>query len=214
MYDLDDKNSLDDLYKDWLNLAGEGSINGREVLSLLLAENKITGWHASRVLSIDEITSQGLLAYTSDQGLQRMTDLCNKIGLNESDKDAVMSAAKRYLKKDARRSNHVCFYAFENMAEAYSKYAATYGGETFNWAVEDALGRDNAAKLQHIGSPVYIKFSYYLDRVQDYLKDRILNSILVALNNSAEGNVTIEKFDGAIVGSIKPDDILIVKTMD
>lgn len=100
------------------------------------------------------------------------------------------------------------------MAEAYSKYAATYGGETFNWAVEDALGRDNAAKLQHIGSPVHIKFSYSLDRVQDYLKDRILNTILVALNNSAEGNVTIEKFDGAIVGSIKPDDILIVKTMD
>lgn len=214
MYDLDDKNSLSDLYKDWLDLAGGGSIDGRKALSLLLADNKITGWHASRVISIDEITSQGLLAHTSDQGLQRMMGLCNKIGFNESDKDAVMSAAKRYLKKDARRSNHVCFYAFENMAEAYSKYAATYGGETFNWAVEDALGRDNAAKLQHIGSPVHIKFSYSLDRIQDYLKDRILNIILVALNNSAEGNVTIEKFDGAIVGSIKPDDILIVKTMD
>lgn len=99
MYDLDDKNSLSDLYKDWLDLAGGDSIDGRKALSLLLADNKITGWHASRVISIDEITSQGLLAYTSDQGLQRMMGLCNKIGFNESDKDAVMSAAKRYLKK-------------------------------------------------------------------------------------------------------------------
>ena len=99
MYDLDDKNSLSDLYKDWLDLAGGGSIDGRKALSLLLADNKITGWHASRVISVDEITSQGLLAYTSDQGLQRMMGLCNKIGFNESDKDAVMSAAKRYLKK-------------------------------------------------------------------------------------------------------------------
>lgn len=212
MYDLDDKNSLDDLYKDWLDLAGEGSINGREVLSLLLADNKITGWHASRVLSIDEITSQGLLAYTSNQGLQRMTNLCNKIGFNESDKDAVMSVAKRYLKKDARRSNHVCFYAFENMAEAYSKYAATYGGETFCWAVESALGRDKARLLKHVGNPVHIKFSYSLDRVQDYLKDSILNTILTALKNSAAGNVTIDKFDGAVVGPIKPEDILILKT--
>lgn len=99
MYDLDDKNSLNDLHKDWLDLASEGPINGRKALSLLLADNKITGWHASRVLSIDEITSQGLLAYTSDQGLQRMKGLCNKIGFNESDKDAVMNVAKRYLKK-------------------------------------------------------------------------------------------------------------------
>lgn len=100
------------------------------------------------------------------------------------------------------------------MAGAYSKYAAAYGGETFNWAVEKTLGIDKATKLRYIGEPIHIKFSYSLDRVQDYLKGRIFDKVLVALNNSAEGNVTIDKFDGAIVGSIKPEDILTVKTMN
>lgn len=212
MYDLDDKNSLSDLYKDWLDLAGGGSIDGRKALSLLLADNKITGWHASRVISVDEITSQGILAFTHDQGLQRMTDLCDVVGFSENDKDAVIREANRYLNKDVRRSNHICFYAFESMASAYAKYAATFGGETFCWAVEAALDHDEVTKLQHIGDPIHIKFSYSLDSVQDYLKDRIFNILLKALVNSGDGGVAIPRFDGAIVGSIKPEDILFVKS--
>lgn len=212
MYDLDDKESLNHLHADWHNLVGDASINGREALSLLLADNKITGWHASRVISLDEITSQGILAFTPDQGVQRMADLCNVVGFSENDKDAVIRAAKRYLDKDVRRSNHVCFYAFERMADAYSKYAATYGGETFYWAVEAALDRDKATKLEHIGNPIHIKFSYSLDSVQEYLKDRICNILLTALTNSNDNGVTIPRFDGAIVGSIKPEDILFVKS--
>lgn len=214
MYDLDDKKSLNDLNNDWHDLIGGGSINKREALSLLLADNKITGWHASRVLSIDEITSQGLLAYTPDRGLQRMAALCDIVGYSKTEKFLILEDAKNYLNRDVRRSNHVCFYAFESMAGAYSKYAAAYGGETFDWAVEKTLGIDKATKLRYIGEPIHIKFSYSLDRVQDYLKGRIFDKVLVALNNSAEGNVTIDKFDGAIVGSIKPEDILTVKTMN
>ena len=88
MYDLDDKKSLNDLNNDWHDLIGGGSINKREALSLLLADNKITGWHASRVLSIDEITSQGLLAYTPDRGLQRMAALCDIVGYSKTDVSA------------------------------------------------------------------------------------------------------------------------------
>ena len=90
----------------------------------LFNREKITGWHATRVLSEEEIRHGGLKAYSKTETIDRFRCLYDTVGLDSNGTDAVLRRAKHYLDEHPRRSNHVCFYLLESMSNRYSKYSA------------------------------------------------------------------------------------------
>lgn len=211
MYDLDNRIDLMRLYSDYRKLCGSDG-RGRAALMELFNREKITAWHATRVLSEEEIRHGGLKAYSKDEMIDRFRRLYDIVGLDSNGTDVVLQIAKRYLDEHPRRSNHVCFYLLESMGNRYSKYSATLGGETFRWSVEGGLGADAGEKLAEIGIPIRVKFAFYFNRIQPYAQDLILPKIVKALDGFSDADQHLFEVDGAIEGSIAPQDILLIKS--
>lgn len=124
--------------------------------------------------------------------------------------DAVLRRAKHYLDEHPRRSNYVCFYLLESMGDRYSKYSSTLGGETFRWSVEDCLGEGAGEKLAEMGIPIRVKFAFNFNRIQPYAQDLILPMFVKALDGFSDTDQLSLEVDGAIEGSIAPEDILVI----
>lgn len=120
--------------------------------------------------------------------------------------------AKRYLDEHPRRSNHVCFYLLESMGDRYSKYSSNLGGETFRWSVEGCLGEGAGEKLEEIGIPIRVKFAFYFNRIQPYARDLILPVFVKALDAFLDMDQRSFEVDGAIEGSIAPQDISVIES--
>ena len=210
MYDLDNRIDLMRLHSDYRKLCGSDR-RGRTALMELFNREKISGWHATRVLSEDEIRHGGLKAYSKDEIIDQFRRLYDIVGLDSNGTDVVLQIAKRYLDEHPRRSNHVCFYLLESMGNRYSKYSATLGGETFRWSVEGGLGADAGEKLAEIGIPIRVKFAFYFNRIQPYAQDLILSKFVKALDGFSDADQRSFEVDGAIEGSIVPQDILVIE---
>lgn len=210
MYDLDNRIDLMRLYSDYRKLCGSDR-RGRAALIELFNREKITGWHATRVLSEEEIKHGGLEAYSKDEMIDRFRRLYDIVGLDSNGTDSVLRIAKRYLDEHPRRSNHVCFYLLESMGNHYSKYSATVGGETFRWSVEGGLGAGAGEKLAEIGIPIRVKFAFYFNRIQPYAQDLILPKFVKTLDGFSDADQRSFEVDGAIEGSIVPKDILVIE---
>lgn len=211
MYDLDNRIDLMRLHSDYRKLCGSDG-RGRAALMELFNREKITGWHATRVLSEEEIWHGGLKAYSKTETIDRFCRLCDIVGLDTNGTDAVLRRAKHYLDEHPRRSNHVCFYLLESMGDRYSKYSSTLGGETFRWSVEDCLGEGAGEKLAEIGIPIRVKFAFYFNRIQPYAQDPILSKFVKALDGFSDADQLSLEVDGAIEGSIAPPDILVIES--
>lgn len=181
MYDLDSRIDLMRLHSDYRKLCGSDG-RGRAALMELFNREKITGWHATRVLSEEEIRREGLKAYSKVEMIDRFRRLCDTVGLDSNGADAVLRMAKRYLDEHPRRSNHVCFYLLESMGDCYSKYSSTLGGETFRWSVEGGFGPGAGEKLTEMGIPIRVKFAFNFNRIQPYAQDLILPVFVKALD--------------------------------
>lgn len=120
--------------------------------------------------------------------------------------------AKRYLDEHPRRSNHVCFYLLESMGDLYSKCSSTLGGETFRWSVEGCLGESAGEKLEEIGIPIRVKFAFNFNRIEPYAQDLILPVFVKALEGFSDSDQLSLEVDGAIEGSIAPQDILAIES--
>lgn len=210
MYDLDSRIDLMRLSSDYQKLRDSDG-RGQAALVELFNREKITGWHATRVLSEEEIRREGLKAYSKIEMIDRFRRLCDIVGLDTSGTDAVLRRAKHYLDEHPRRSNHVCFYLLESMGDRYSKYSSTLGGETFRWSVEDCLGEGAGEKLAEIGIPIRVKFAFYFNRIQPYAQDPILPMFVKALDGFSDTDQLSLVVDGAIEGSIAPQDILAIE---
>lgn len=68
MYDPDNRIDLMRLHSDYRKLCGSDE-RGRAALMELFNREKITGWHATRVLSEEEIRHGGLKAYSKTERL-------------------------------------------------------------------------------------------------------------------------------------------------
>lgn len=68
MYDLDNRIDLMRLHSDYRKLCGSDE-RGRAALMELFNREIITGWHATRVLSEEEIRHGGLKAYSKTERL-------------------------------------------------------------------------------------------------------------------------------------------------
>lgn len=211
MYDLDTRIDLMRLHSDYRKLCGSDG-RGRAALMELFNREKITGWHATRVLSEEEIRHEGLKAYSKTETIDRFRCLYDTVGLDSNGTEAVLRIAKHYLDEHPRRSNHVCFYLLESMGSRYSKYSATLGGETFRWSVEDCLGEGACEKLAEIGIPIRVKFAFYFNRIQPYAQDSILPMFVKALDSFSDTDQLSLEVDGAIEGSIAPQDILVIES--
>lgn len=211
MYDLDNRIDLMRLHSDYRKLCGSDG-RGRAALMELFKREKITGWHATRVLSEEEIRHGGLKAYSKVEMIDRLRRLSNIVGLDSIGTDVVLRMAKQYLDEHPRRSNHVCFYLLESMGDRYSKYSSTLGGETFRWSVEGCLGEDAGEKLAEIGIPIRVKFAFYFNRIQPYARDLILPLFEKALDSFSDSDQLSLEVDGAIEGSIAPQDILVIES--
>lgn len=210
MYDLDSRIDLMRLHSDYRKLCGSDG-RGRAALMELFNREKITGWHATRVLSEEEIRREGLKAYSKVEMIDRFRRLCDIVGLDSNGADAVLRMAKRYLDEHPRRSNHVCFYLLESMGDRYSKYSSTLGGETFRWSVEGGLGPGAGEKLTERGIPIRVKFAFNFNRIQPYAQDLILPVFAKALDGFSDSDQLSLEVDGAIEGSIAPQDILVIE---
>lgn len=177
----------------------------------LFNREKITGWHATRVLSEEEIRHGGLKAYSKTETIDRFRRLYDIVGLDSSGTEAVLRIAKHYLDEHPRRSNHVCFYLLESMGNRYSKYSATLGGETFRWSVEGGLGPGAGERLTKMGIPIRVKFAFSFNRIQPYAQDLILPVFVKALDGFSDTDRLSLEVDGAIEGSIAPQDILVIE---
>lgn len=211
MYDLDNRIDLMRLHSDYRKLCGSDG-RGRAALMELFKREKITGCHATRVLSEEEIRHGGLKAYSKVEMIDRLRRLSNIVGLDSIGTDVVLRMAKQYLDEHPRRSNHVCFYLLESMGDRYSKYSSTLGGETFRWSVEGCLGEDAGEKLAEIGIPIRVKFAFYFNRIQPYARDLILPLFEKALDSFSDSDQLSLEVDGAIEGSIAPQDILVIES--
>ena len=120
--------------------------------------------------------------------------------------------AKRYLDEHPRRSNHVCFYLLESMGDRYSKYSLTLGGETFKWSLEGGLGPGAGERLTEMGIPIRVKFAFNFNRIQPYAQDLILPVFVKALDGFSDSDQLSLEVDGAIEGSIAPQDILVIES--
>ncbi len=98
------------------------------------------------------------------------------------------------------------------MGNRYSKYSATLGGETFRWSVESGLGVDAGKKLAEIGIPIRVKFVFNFNRIQPYAQDSILSKFVKALDGFSDSDQLSLEVDGAIEGSIAPQDILVIES--
>lgn len=210
MYDLDSRIDLIRLHADYQMLRDSDG-RGRAALVELFNREKITGWHATRVLSEEEIWHEGLKAYSKVEMIDRFRCLSNIVGLDSNGTDVVLRMAKRYLDEHPRRSNHVCFYLLESMSDRYSKYSSTLGGETFRWSVEGCLGEGAGEKLAEIGIPIRVKFAFNFNRIQPYAQDLILPLFVKALDGFFDADQLSLEVDGAIEGSIEPQDILAIE---
>lgn len=211
MYDLDNHIDLMRLHSDYRKLCGSDG-RGRAALMELFNREKITGWHATRVLSEEEIRHGGLKAYSRAETIDRFRRLYGIVGLDTNGIDAVLRRTKHYLDEHPRRSNHVCFYLLESMGDRYSKYSTTLGGETFRWSVEDCLGEGAGEKLAEIGIPIRVKFAFNFNRIQPYAQDLILPVFVKALDGFSDTDQLSLEVDGAIEGSIAPQDILVIES--
>mgnify|MGYP004521916755 CR=1 FL=1 len=209
MYDLDNRIDLMRLHSDYQKLC-DSDERGRAALVELFNREKITGWHATRVLSEEEIRREGLKAYSKGETINRFRCLSNIAGLDSNGTDAVLRMAKRYLDEHPRRTNHVCFYLLESMNGRYSKYSSTLGGETFRWSAEGCLGEGAGEKLAEIGIPIRVKFAFNFNRIQPYAQDLILPKFVKALDSFYDVDRRSFEVDGAIEGSIAPQDILVI----
>lgn len=144
--------------------------------------------------------------------IDRFRRLSNIVGLDSIGNDVVLRMAKQYLDEHPRRSNHACFYLLESMGDRYSKYSSTLGGETFRWSVEGCLGEDAGEKLAEIGIPIRVKFAFYFNRIQPYARDLILPLFEKALDGFSDSDQLSLEVDGAIEGSIAPQDILVIES--
>lgn len=210
MYDLDSRIDLMRLHSDYRKLCGSDG-RGRAALMELFNREKITGWHATRVLSEEEIRHGGLKAYSKAEMIDRFRRLSSIVGLDSNETDDVLRMAKCYLDEHPRRSNHVCFYLLESMSDRYSKYSATLGGETFIWSLEDGLGPGAGEKLAEMGIPIRVKFAFFFNRIQPYAQDLILPVFVKALDGFSDADQLSLEVDGAIEGSIEPQDILAIE---
>ena len=210
MYDLDNRIDLMRLHSDYRKLCGSDG-RGRAALIELFNREKITGWHATRVLSEEEIRHGGLKAYSKTETIDRFRSLYDIVGLDSNRIDAVLRIAKHYLDEHPRRSNHVCFYLLESMSNRYSKYSATLGGETFRWSVEGGLGPGAGERLTEMGIPIRVKFAFNSNRIQPYAQDPIMSKFVKALDGFSDADQLSLEVDGAIEGSIAPQDILVIE---
>lgn len=210
MYDLDSRIDLMRLYSDYRKLCGP---DGRRRAALMELFNReiITGWHATRVLSEEEIRHGGLKAYSKTETIDRFRRLYDIVGLDSNGTDVVLRIAKRFLDEHPRRSNHVCFYLLESMGNCYSKYSATLGGETFRWSVEGGLGPGAGERLTEMGIPIRVKFAFHFNRIQPYAQDLILSKFVKAPDGFSDADQRSLEVDGAIEGSIASQDILVIE---
>lgn len=176
MYDLDSRIDLMRLYSDYRKLCGPDGRRRVALMELFNREN-ITGWHATRVLSEEEIRHGGLKAYSKTETIDRFRRLYDIVGLDSNGTDVVLRIVKRFLDEHPRRSNHVCFYLLESMGNRYSKYSATLGGETFRWSVEGGLGPGAGERLTEMEIPIRVKFAFHFNRIQPYAQDLICQSL-------------------------------------
>lgn len=211
MYDFDSRIDLMRLYSDYRKLCGPDG-RRRAALMELFNREKITGWHATRVLSEEEIRHGGLKAYSKTETIDRFHRLYDIVGLDSNGTDVVLRIAKRFLDEHRRRSNHVCFYLLESMGNRYSKYSATLGGETFRWSVEGGLGPGAGERLTEMGIPIRVKFAFNFNRIEPYAQDLILPVFVKALDGFSDSDQLSLEVDGAIEGSIAPQDILAIES--
>ncbi|MEE1365008.1 MAG: hypothetical protein U0K33_09295 [Collinsella sp.] len=130
MYDLDSRKDIMRLYSDYHQRLTGSYGSERAILAELLEEETITGWHATRVLSADDIAEMGLKAFSREEAFDQFRYLSGVVGLNLGQTETVLQKANHYFAEHPRRTGCVCFYLLKSMAGQYSKYSATLGGET------------------------------------------------------------------------------------
>lgn len=151
MYDLDSRKDIMRLYSDYHQRLTGSYGSERAILAELLEEETITGWHATRVLSADDIAEMGLKAFSMEEAFDQFRYLSGVVGLNLGQTETVLQKANHYFAEHPRRTGCVCFYLLKSMAGQYSKYSATLGGETFAWSLEDAAGAEAVEALKSLG---------------------------------------------------------------
>lgn len=162
MYDLDSRKDIMRLYSDYHQRLTGSYGSERAILVELLEEETITGWHATRVLSANDIAEMGLKAFSREEAFEQFRYLSGVVGLNLGQTEAVLQKANHYFAEHPRRTGCVCFYLLKSMAGQYSKYSATLGGETFAWSLEDAVGAEAVEALKSLGVSIRVNLPFLL----------------------------------------------------
>lgn len=80
MYDLDIRKDIMRLYSDYHQRLTGSYGSERAILAELLEEETITGWHATRVLSADDIAKMGLKAFFREEHLSNFAIFLGLLG--------------------------------------------------------------------------------------------------------------------------------------
>lgn len=97
MYDLDSRKDIMRLYSDYHQRLTGSYGSERAILAELLEEETITGWHATRVLSADDIAEMGLKAFSREEAFDQFRYLSGVVGLNLGQTETVLQKANHYL---------------------------------------------------------------------------------------------------------------------
>lgn len=82
MYDMGSRKDIMRLFSDYHQRLTGSYGSERAILAELLEEETITGWHATRVLSADDIAEMGLKAFSREEAFDQFRYLSGVVGLN------------------------------------------------------------------------------------------------------------------------------------
>ncbi len=205
--------------EDYLGCSSQYWFYKKELIPLFSQYNIIC-YHATRVGDIESIHRKGICSSFYDY-LNQLESFLTQQDVTKDEIAAVLDTIKKkYAQKYAIANHSICFFTnpisfhTEDRLAGFDQYCETIGGEL---AYDALLGANPKvlSLLQSTGVPIVIQFRTPFSAVLDHQKYGIIYHFVAyaAVKQIWGYDLTIEP-DGAIVGDVKPEDILDIIVLD
>lgn len=144
-----------------------------------LRKHMIIGYHVTRVLSIDEILTNGLLMLEYESYSKRLRDILESNGIDENTIEQSLEKINRMYEGElGERKKRVCFFA--PISQLYDGnfdcLGVNCGGEIADRALEEI---DSVWQvLTSVGTPVCVKFRFRLQDIYEFQFDSNVMSFI------------------------------------
>lgn len=177
-----------------------------------LEECKLTSYHATRVISKEEILNEGIVKSDNYYYIDRIRNLCCRLNFPRDCIDELIQKCQRFFQRDSNRRGTVHFFSCKSICDTYLRFADNLGGEIVDFALNSDFSISPYDRLIEFGKPILIKFAYSFSDVAPTCKDSIaLELIKVKIINILFNELYLPKFDGWVNASIPARDILTIQ---